>query len=742
MWKSEHLVVPMTLAAKEEGVCFIDANKAILLNLKDGKEKWVSETFPMKTVIPINATPTSVMYKDIVLLNTGNGSNKDKLKVDRKSSDNEWKSFRTMLALSIKDGKKLWEAEMPTHGYNTPKDILIIDDLIWNGHILGELHSGEFFGRDVKTGEVVKTVKLKDKYSWFHQRCYRSRGTKNFLMPSHTGIEYISPKEGYVSINHWVRGACLSGNIPANGLTYATPHPCGCYMSTLLKGLNALAPASAQRKNTDNLSDDERFFKGSEYSLIQNKPENKEEKAWPVYRQNNQRSGFNANSEISKDVSVKWELDLTGKLSSITAAENKVFVSQVDKHTINALDAQTGKRIWEFTAGGRVDTPPTIWNGIVLFGSADGYIYALNSTNGKLAWRFRAAATAEKLMSYNQLESIWPVHGSLIVVDGMIYTISGRSMFHDGGIRFLKLNAKTGKKLLEIPMDDINPKTKKSLNFNMVNLRGPSTRSDILSYQDGTIFMKLKKINLDGTAAEIKVEKSALNQAGDDVHLFSPTGFLDDTNFHRNYWIYGRAGSGGKSSAHTAGGVTPTGNLLAFDDTSTYAFSRMAHQHGWIGKDISYHIYSASKKTKNHNSREVSKRKKSFKKVQKALKTYIAIAKGEALIKLRQASMDSASYDYNWGYFDQGMYATAICVGKNNLFVAGPPAISMEKTQKDLDGWYGKNGGVLEILSKKDGKVIQKVKLESPPKWDSMIVAYDKIYMTLMNGKIICLGGE
>ena len=40
--------------------------------------------------------------------------------------------------------------------------------------------------------------------------------------------------------------------------------------------------------------------------------------------------------------------------------------------------------------------------------------------------------------------------------------------------------------------------------------------------------------------------------------------------------------------------------------------------------------------------------------------------------------------------------------------------------------------------SKKYGKVIQKITLESPPKWDSMIVAYDKIYISLMNGKIIC----
>ena len=54
----------------------------------------------------------------------------------------------------------------------------------------------------------------------------------------------------------------------------------------------------------------------------------------------------------------------------------------------HALDATDGHSLWAFTAGGRVDSPPTMVRGLVLFGSADGWVYALREADGVLAWRF------------------------------------------------------------------------------------------------------------------------------------------------------------------------------------------------------------------------------------------------------------------------------------------------------------------------------------------------------------------
>ncbi len=47
--------------------------------------------------------------------------------------------------------------------------------------------------------------------------------------------------------------------------------------------------------------------------------------------------------------------------------------------------ALTGEPRWSYTAGGQIDSPPTVYRGLVLFGSADGYVYALWASDGQLA---------------------------------------------------------------------------------------------------------------------------------------------------------------------------------------------------------------------------------------------------------------------------------------------------------------------------------------------------------------------
>lgn len=54
----------------------------------------------------------------------------------------------------------------------------------------------------------------------------------------------------------------------------------------------------------------------------------------------------------------------------------------------------------------------------VLFGSRDGWVYCLQASDGQLVWRFRAAPEERKMMAFEQLESTWPVHGSVLVQKG------------------------------------------------------------------------------------------------------------------------------------------------------------------------------------------------------------------------------------------------------------------------------------------------------------------------------------
>ena len=104
------------------------------------------------------------------------------------------------------------------------------------------------------------------------------------------------------------------------------------------------------------------------------------------------------------------------------------------------MDADSGEQVWQFTTGGRVDSPPTIHNGMVLFGSADGRVYCLRAADGALVWRFLAAPADRRLMSFGQLESVWPVTGSVLVRDGVLYCTAGRSSYLDGGMHLYRLD--------------------------------------------------------------------------------------------------------------------------------------------------------------------------------------------------------------------------------------------------------------------------------------------------------------
>ena len=51
-----------------------------------------------------------------------------------------------------------------------------------------------------------------------------------------------------------------------------------------------------------------------------------------------------------------------GKLNAgdpILVDNGKVFVADVDAHSLHAFDVSTGNPLWEFVSGGRIDSPPT-----------------------------------------------------------------------------------------------------------------------------------------------------------------------------------------------------------------------------------------------------------------------------------------------------------------------------------------------------------------------------------------------
>ena len=129
-----------------------------------------------------------------------------------------------------------------------------------------------------------------------------------------------------------------------------------------------------------------------------------------------------------------------------------------EEHRVMAVDAAGGKVRWSYTAGGRIDSPPTVSGGLAVFGCRDGWVYCLNAGNGKLVWRFRAAPVEEYILVDEQLESAWPVHGSVLILNGVVYCAAGWHSGLDGGVTLWALRAGSGqavwkKRLEKLPGD-------------------------------------------------------------------------------------------------------------------------------------------------------------------------------------------------------------------------------------------------------------------------------------------------
>ncbi len=307
---------PLTLAADDAKLYFHDGEKVVSLDQKSGDVAWETEPVTRRESFTFNFGPRLVVHEDVVLYAGGDGK---------------------MVSIDAKSGEELWDASFPNSGYQSPQDLMVVDGLVWLAPLTSGKDTGVYTGRDPRTGEVKKEFPPDVDTYWFHHRCYIAKATDNFLMPSRTGIEFVDPDQEHWDINHWVRGGCLYGVMPCNGLTYAPPHNCACYPEAKLFGFNALAPAAATRPVPDKMFPTPGDWK---QGLPTTSPLGKLAKAgsgdWPTYRHDQNRSGM-AGSVIEAKLQPKWTADLGGRLTPPVIADGNVYVSQVDAHTLHAL---------------------------------------------------------------------------------------------------------------------------------------------------------------------------------------------------------------------------------------------------------------------------------------------------------------------------------------------------------------------------------------------------------------------
>jgi len=129
------------------------------------------------------------------------------------------------------------------------------------------------------------------------------------------------------------------------------------------------------------------------------------------------------------------------RLVEPVSAGSLVVVAGYDG-AVTGLDHHTGKEHWRTSVGGRVMASPTIADGRVFVGSADGTVSALSAADGSLIWRFRVAPYERRVMCYGHLQSQWPVTCCPLVADGMVYASAGNELAVGGYV--VALDVATG----------------------------------------------------------------------------------------------------------------------------------------------------------------------------------------------------------------------------------------------------------------------------------------------------------
>ncbi len=107
-----------------------------------------------------------------------------------------------------------------------------------------------------------------------------------------------------------------------------------------------------------------------------------------MFRGNLGHTGVYTGGGVPKLNGVKWKFKTGGRIvSSPAVANGMVYAGSTDKN-LYAVDLETGAQKWKFSTESSVVSSPAVSGNLVYFGSYDGRFYAVDAGTGKLQWKF------------------------------------------------------------------------------------------------------------------------------------------------------------------------------------------------------------------------------------------------------------------------------------------------------------------------------------------------------------------
>jgi len=235
-----------------------------------------------------------------------------------------------------------------------------------------------------------------------------------------------------------MRPPCQNGVIISNGMLYWGPWLCDCKIS--LYGNIALAPQGKLNTHPPaeapgRLMVEADAMKVQPFAVLPGD--------WVTALGDNARTGGTA-TDLTTAPHVKWTYQpnrIAGATAPVVAGK-LVFVAD-HNGVVRALESATGKLQWQRYTGGAIFFPPTVGEGRVFVGSADGNVYAFEAISGRPLWHYRVAPVERWIPMFDKLMSTWPVAGGVVVQEGVVYAAAGISSFD--GTYVVALDAASGK---------------------------------------------------------------------------------------------------------------------------------------------------------------------------------------------------------------------------------------------------------------------------------------------------------
>jgi outer membrane protein assembly factor BamB len=665
LWEQGGEIEYLSLAIANEKAFFVVDDHASCVNLHSGKELWRTPfSFTKQGHFPADMGIVIASEDVIVMLKTG-----------------------TMTAFSAESGRRLWEQSFRSTLCASPQDAFIVDGLVWPG-LCG-------VGYDLLTGKKARTVDNRV-IGGHHHRCHLRKATTNYILASQNGVEFfdVQGKNPSIICNTF-RGSCRLGVVPCNGLLYLPPNSCKCFIEAQLHGFYALA-SRKQPARTASVPR-ARLEQGPAFHRPLGREAGAED--WPAYRHDAKRSGISP-SRLPTDLKRVWTVSLGSRITPPVVVGSRVFVGVPERHAIACLDSKSGKKLWEYTAGARIDSPPTYYRGTLLFGSADGWVYSITADQGVLRWRYRCAPDDRLIGACDQLESAWPVSGSILVQNDIAYAAAGRCSMVDGGMYLVAFSPENGNVLHQTVEKDpavINPDSESTAYYT------PGVLSDILVGDGQHVYLRHRKFDRELVKQpDVHIPPTAVRHLlNTGIRLYASAGFTDTFMHQRMYWAVGEN----------------FGSMMAFDPETTYGVKMYNTRKGWSPRfepaTKGYLLYAAPTSEWKGEGTEAKKGFDEF--------------------------FPGMNKTYTWSRHIP-VSVRAMAATKDTLFVVGPPDVV--DADDPLGAFEGRKGSVIKAFARADGKELAEYTLPTVPVFDGMAVAGGKLFMSCKGSSVVCLGRE